>query len=53
MKMHRVTPIEISKEEFTKIGHELIDTIADFKIPWVTNPLPPGQIRQDFTKISN
>ena len=30
MKNHRETPIEIKKEEFKKIGYQLIDTISDF-----------------------
>jgi glutamate/tyrosine decarboxylase-like PLP-dependent enzyme len=30
MKLHRKTPVEIGKEEFKKIGYQLIDRIADF-----------------------
>jgi aromatic-L-amino-acid decarboxylase len=30
MANHRETPIEISKEDFKKIGYRLIDTISDF-----------------------
>lgn len=30
MTNHRETPIEIKKEDFKKIGYQLIDTIADF-----------------------
>ena len=30
MKTHRASPIEIRKEEFKKIGHQLIDDIAEF-----------------------
>ncbi len=30
MKKNRETPIEISKEEFQKLGYQLIDKIADF-----------------------
>jgi hypothetical protein len=30
MKGKRETPIEIHKNEFKKIGHQLIDTIAEF-----------------------
>ena len=30
MRQNRKTPVEISKAEFKKIGHQLIDSIADF-----------------------
>ncbi len=30
MSIHRVTPIEISKEEFKSTGYKLIDSISDF-----------------------
>ena len=49
MKKYRETPIEITKEEFKKIGYQLIDTISDFidtidKKP-VTTGETPGQIQ--------
>ena len=30
MTNNRETPIEMSKEEFKKVGYRLIDTISDF-----------------------
>ncbi len=49
MKTHRETPIEISKEDFKKIGYQLIDLVAGFldtidKRP-VTTGETPGQIQ--------
>ena len=49
MKKYRETPIEITKEEFKKIGYQLIDTISEFidtidKKP-VTTGETPGQIQ--------
>lgn len=50
MKENRVNSIEISKEEFRKIGHQLIDDISEFisgidKRP-VTVNLSPGQLQE-------
>lgn len=49
MVTHRVSPIEISKDEFKKVGYFLIDTISDFihdidKLP-VTSGENPKQIQ--------
>ena len=49
MAKNRKTPIEIEREEFRKIGYQLIDTISDFidtidKKP-VTTGESPGQIQ--------
>ncbi|CAN5691515.1 aspartate aminotransferase family protein [soil metagenome] len=49
MATHRVSPIEISKDEFKKAGYFLIDTISDFihdidKLP-VTSGENPKQIQ--------
>jgi aromatic-L-amino-acid decarboxylase len=49
MTKHRVTPVEISKNEFRQIGYQLIDTIADFidtiDEKHVTSGESPGQIQ--------
>lgn len=50
MKKDRLTPVEISKEEFKKMGYQLIDTIAEYldtvdKKP-VTTGESPGAIQQ-------
>jgi aromatic-L-amino-acid decarboxylase len=49
MTNHRESPIEISKEEFKQIGHELIDTIAGFidTIPGrpVTTGASPAEVQ--------
>jgi aromatic-L-amino-acid decarboxylase len=42
MTNHRESPIEISKEEFKKIGHELIDTIAGFIDTITDRPVTTG-----------
>jgi glutamate/tyrosine decarboxylase-like PLP-dependent enzyme len=43
MTPHRVTPIEISKEEFKKIGYQLIDSISDFIDTIDQRPVTTGE----------
>ena len=49
MTKHRATPIEISKEEFKKIGYQLIDLVANFMDTIDERPVTtgetPGQIQ--------
>lgn len=50
MAENRVSPVEINKEEFRKIGYQLVDTISNFidfigKKP-VTTGETPGQIQE-------
>lgn len=43
MANNRETPIEISATEFKKLGHRLIDTIADFIDTIKDRPVTPGE----------
>lgn len=43
IKNHREPPIEISKEAFKKIGHQLVDSIADFVDSIATKPVTTGE----------
>lgn len=43
MKKHRKTPIEISREDFTKIGYKLIDTVAGFIDTVNDKPVTTGE----------
>ncbi len=46
MTYNRETPIEISKEEFKKIGYHLIDTVSDFIDTIDKTPLTKGESPQ-------
>jgi aromatic-L-amino-acid/L-tryptophan decarboxylase len=43
MAKHRETPIEIKKEEFRKIGYDLIDRLSDFLESIEELPVTPGE----------
>ncbi|MEP6467571.1 MAG: aminotransferase class V-fold PLP-dependent enzyme [Parafilimonas sp.] len=43
IKNHREAPIEIDKETFKKIGHELVDAIADFIESISNKPVTTGE----------
>lgn len=43
MKNKRISPIEISKKDFRKMGHQLIDSIADFINTIDERPVTPGE----------
>jgi aromatic-L-amino-acid/L-tryptophan decarboxylase len=43
MPTNRISPIEINKEEFRQIGHELIDRIAEFIEGIHHHPVTPGE----------
>lgn len=43
MRQNRKTPVEISKTEFKKIGHQLIDSIADFIDGIAERPVTTGE----------
>ena len=49
--MHRESPIEISKEEFTKIGYRLIDTIAAFIDVIGDKPVTTGESPKQIQHI--
>ncbi len=51
MKNNRETPIEIPKEEFRKIGYQLIDKIADFIDTIDKNPVTDGLTPLQLQKI--
>src|SRR6187431_2942607 len=51
MTINRETPIEISKEEFKKIGYELIDIIADFNNDIEKKPVTKGESPQDLQQL--
>ncbi len=51
MTEHRETPIEISKNEFKKIGHQLIDTIAEFIDTIHEKPVTKGESSEQLKKI--
>lgn len=54
MTMHRETPIEISIDEFKKIGYQLIDTISDFIGTIDEKPVTTGENpRQIETVLGN
>jgi Glutamate decarboxylase and related PLP-dependent proteins len=48
---HRETPIEINKEEFRKIGHQLIDTISEFIDGIDHKPVTTGESPNEIVKI--
>lgn len=43
MNTLRSTPLDISKNEFTNIGHKLIDSIAEFNSTISEKPVTPGK----------
>ena len=47
------TPIEISKDEFKRIGHQLIDSIADFLDGMDKKPVTTGESLQELQKHFN
>ena len=51
MKNKRESSIEISKAEFKKIGHQLIDTIADFIDTIAERPVTTGETPDQLQKI--
>jgi len=51
MTDNRETPIEISKEEFKKIGYNLIDTVSDFIDSIDKMPLTKGESPQALQQI--
>jgi glutamate/tyrosine decarboxylase-like PLP-dependent enzyme len=51
MTNHRDTPIEIQKEDFKKIGYQLIDTIADFFDTIDDYPVTKGESPIQLQKI--
>lgn len=51
MANHRETPIEISKEEFKRIGYRLIDTISNFFDTIDKRPVTPGESPQQLQNI--
>lgn len=48
---NRKTPIEISKEDFKRAGHRLIDTIADFFDTIKTKPVTTGESPKQLQAI--
>lgn len=51
MANHRETPIEISKEEFKKIGYNLVDAIAEFIDSIKDKPVTTGESPQQLQAI--
>lgn len=51
MKNFRKTPIEISKEEFSRIGHQLLDKMAIFFDTIVDKPVTTGETSNQLEKI--
>jgi glutamate/tyrosine decarboxylase-like PLP-dependent enzyme len=51
MKTYRQTPIEISKEDFKKIGYQLIDSISDFIDTIGQRPVTKGESPKQLQKI--
>ena len=51
MTNNRQTPIEISKEEFKKIGYRLVDTIAGFIDSIKERPVTPGESPKQLQKV--
>jgi len=47
----RQSPIEISKDEFKKIGYQLIDTISNFIGTIKDKPVTPGESSRQLQKI--
>ncbi len=51
MENNRVSPVEIRKEEFKKIGYQLIDRISDFIDALKEKPVTPGESPKKLQKI--
>ncbi len=51
MKKHRETPVEINKNEFKKIGYQLIDKIADFIDTIDGRPVTTGESPEQIQTI--
>jgi len=51
MENNRVSPIEINKEEFRKIGYQLIDSISNFLDTIKARPVTPGESPTQLQKI--
>ena len=51
MTNNRKTPIEISKEDFQKIGYQLIDKICDFIDTIEERPVTTGKSPKQLQKI--
>ncbi len=51
MKNNRLTPVEISKEEFKKIGYQLIDSVADYLHTVHDKPVTKGESPKEIQTI--
>ncbi|MCK5401345.1 MAG: aspartate aminotransferase family protein, partial [Flavobacteriaceae bacterium] len=51
MSNNRIAPLEINKEEFKKIGYQLIDTIADFNDSFSERNVTSGKSPQELQKL--
>ncbi|HEY2727649.1 MAG TPA: aminotransferase class V-fold PLP-dependent enzyme [Parafilimonas sp.] len=51
LKNHREKPIEINKEEFKKVGHRLVDSIADFIDSIANRPVTTGESPKQLQAI--
>jgi glutamate/tyrosine decarboxylase-like PLP-dependent enzyme len=51
MKNYRESPLEISREEFRKIGYQLIDSISDFISSFDKKKVTPGESPEQLQKI--
>lgn len=51
MKENRKTPIEISKEDFSRIGHQLVDQLAEFIDTIEERPVTTGESPSQIQKI--
>jgi aromatic-L-amino-acid decarboxylase len=51
MISNRETPLEISKEEFRKIGYQLIDAISDFTDTIDKKPVTTGESPKEIQKL--
>ncbi|MFN2440374.1 MAG: aspartate aminotransferase family protein, partial [Chitinophagaceae bacterium] len=51
MANHREAPIEVDKEEFKKIGYQLIDSIAEFIDKIAEKPVTPGESPKELQTI--
>ena len=49
--VNRETPIEIGKEEFKKIGYQLIDSVAEFFDNIKTKPVTTGESPKQLQTI--
>lgn len=48
---HRIAPAEISKDEFRKVGHHLVDTISDFYDSICEKPVTTGQSPKEIQTV--